>query len=87
VYSGDLSGADGLVRRGRSIYVVENAAGEISEVRYSPASGTATLATVRSVPAAAETPTTAALFGSTLYTVDARFGSMTGPYQVFAIPL
>lgn len=79
-------GADGLVRRGRTIYVVENGAARVAEVRLD---GLATRGKVRAVfpVVGAETPTTAAIFGQALYVVDARFVSMTGPYKVFRVPL
>ena len=86
VYSGELAGADGLSRRGNAIHVVENGAAEISEVTFDPSDGTGTLTDVRPVPGA-ETPTTSALFGSAIYAVDARFGTMTGPYRVFRVDL
>jgi len=86
VYSGELDGADGMSRRGRTLYVVDNATAEIDEIRLDPSSSTGTL--IRSLPVTgSETPTTSALFGSAIYAVDARFGSMTGPYKVFRVDL
>jgi len=85
VYSG-LVGADGMSRRGRTLYVVENGAAQIAEIRLDPSSGTGTLADILPVTGS-ETPTTSALFGSAIYAVDARFGSMTGPYKVFRVDL
>ena len=86
VYRGDLISPDGLARRGTAIHVVDNGAGAIAEVRFDPSDGTGTLVAMRPV-VGAETPTTGALFGSAIYAVDARFGSMTGPYQVFRVPI
>jgi sugar lactone lactonase YvrE len=86
VYSGGLAGADGMSRRGTTLYVVENGASRIAEIRLDPASGTGTL--TRTLPVTgAETPTTSALFGSAIYAVDARFGSMSGPYKAFRVDL
>lgn len=86
VYSGGLDGADGMSRRGRTLYVVDNGAAEIDEIRLDPSTGAGTLR--RSLPVAgAETPTTSALFGSAIYAVDARFDSMDGPYKVFRVDL
>ena len=86
VFSGALPGADGMSRRGQTLYVVNNGAAEIAEIRLDPASGTGEL--VRSLPVTgAETPTTSALFGSSIYAVDARFGTMTGPYNVYRVDL
>ena len=86
VYSGELSGADGMSRRGTTLYVVDNGNGEIDEISLDPATGTGTYQ--RSLPVTgAETPTTSALFGSAIYAVDARFGSGTGPYRVYRVEL
>jgi hypothetical protein len=85
VYTDGLVGADGLVRKGTDLYVVENGAAQISRLRVNPATGLASLAETYPVPGA-ETPTTAALFGNNLYAVDARFGSMAGPYRVYQVP-
>lgn len=81
-----LIGNDGLIRRGTTIYVVENAIGQISAVKIAPNGSTGTVTNVYQVTGA-ETPTTAGLFGNALYAVDARFGSMAGPYQAFRVEL
>ena len=81
-----LQGNDGLIRRGTTIYVVENAIAQISAVKIAPDGSTGTVTDVYPV-AGAETPTTAGLFGNALYAVDARFVSMTGPYKVFRVEL
>ena len=86
VYRNGLDGADGMSRRGRTLYVVNNGTAEIDEILLDPSTGTGSLS--RRLPVTgAETPTTSALFGSSIYTVDARFGSMTGPYRVFRVDL
>ncbi len=80
-----LLGADGMSRLGRTLYVVENAAGRIAVIRFDPSSGTGRLLTTLPV-AGAQTPTTSALFGSALYTVDARLATpFTGPYKVYRV--
>ena len=81
-----LVGNDGLIRRGTTIYVVENAVSQITAVRIAPDGSTGTVMAVYPV-VGSETPTTAGLFGSALYAVDARFGSMAGPYKVFRVEL
>lgn len=86
VYSGGLGGADGMSRRGRTLYVVDNSAAQIAEIQLDPSNGTGTLSRLLPVTGS-ETPTTSALFGSAIYTVDARFGSMSGPYNVFRVDL
>jgi sugar lactone lactonase YvrE len=81
-----LVGNDGLIRRGTTVYVVENALSQVSAVKITPDGSSGVVTNVYSVDGA-ETPTTAALFGNALYAVDARFGSMTGPYKVFRVEL
>ncbi len=82
----ELQGADGLVRRGNVVYVVENGVGQISAVKLTAGGSKATVEAVYPVTGA-ETPTTAGLFGNAIYAVDARFGSMTGPYRVYRVEL
>ena len=65
---------------------VDHAIGQISAVKVAPDGSTGIVADVYQVTGA-ETPTTAGLFGNALYTVDARFGSMTGPYKAFRVEL
>ena len=81
-----LFGADGLIRRGNDIFVVENQVAQVTQVKVSPNSNTGQVLAVYPVNGA-ETPTTAGLFGNALYAVDARFGSMSGPYEVFRVEL
>lgn len=81
-----LVGNDGLIRRGTTVYVVENALNQVSAVKIGPDGSSGVVTNVYSV-VGAETPTTAGLFGNALYAVDARFGSMTGPYKVFRVEL
>ena len=81
-----LLGADGIIRRGNTIYVVENAAAQISAVKIAPDGSAGTRTAVYSVEGS-ETPTTAGLFGNALYAVDAKFGTMDDPYKVFRVEL
>lgn len=81
-----FEGADGVARRGRSMFVVENAASRITHVRINPRRDHARIVDVLSVDGA-ETPTTVAIFGPAVYAVDARFSSMTGPYNIFRVPV
>ncbi|NNL47348.1 MAG: hypothetical protein HKO76_03185, partial [Acidimicrobiia bacterium] len=74
-----LVGNDGLIRRGSTLYVVENGLAQISAVNISPDGSSGFVDQVYPVTGS-ETPTTAGIFGNALYAVDARFGSMTGPY-------
>ncbi len=77
---------DGLVRQGRNLYVVEQGAARVATVRLNPLGTTGEIVRLVTVPGG-ETPTTTALYRRGLYVVDARFDSMTGPYQVTRIPL
>lgn len=66
--------------------MVENALGQVTAVKISPDGSSGSVDAVYPVDGA-ETPTTAGLFGNALYAVDARFGSMAGPYKVFRVEL
>jgi sugar lactone lactonase YvrE len=79
-------GADGLIRRGTTVYVVENGDNRVTAVRISP-DGSSGMITDTYTQVGVETPTTAGLFGSALYVVDARFGTGAGPYKVFRVEL
>jgi sugar lactone lactonase YvrE len=80
-----LMGADGMTRLGSTLYVVENAAARIAVIQIDPATGMGALQEVLPVPGA-QTPTTAALFGAAVYTVDARLATpFVGPYKVFRV--
>jgi sugar lactone lactonase YvrE len=81
-----LLGADGLIRRGTTVYVVENGAAQVTAVKIRSDGSSGWVAEVYPVDGA-ETPTTAALFGNALYVVDARFASGVGPYKVFRVDL
>lgn len=76
---------DGMVRLGRTLYVLENAAGRIAVIQIDPSTGTGTLQEVLPVEGA-QTPATVAVFGSAVYAVDARLGTpFLGPYKIFRI--
>lgn len=80
-----LLGADGMSRLGRTLYVVENAASRIAVIQFDPSTGTGTLLTTLPV-AGSDTPTTSALFGPAVYTVDARLSTpFLGPYKVYRV--
>ncbi len=81
-----FTGPDGLVRQGRTLYVVENGAARISAVQLHRRGKTGRVERVLPVRGA-ETPTTAAIFKHGLYVADARFTSGTGPYKIFRVPL
>lgn len=80
----EFEGADGLARRGRTLYVVENGAARVAKVRLDRKATSGEV--VRVLPVVgAETPTTAAIFGNAIYVVDARFNTQTDPYKVFRL--
>jgi hypothetical protein len=67
------------------LYVVENVAQRIAVIDLDVSTGLGTLRETLAVEEA-QTPTTSALFGSAIYTVDARLGTpFVGPYRVFRI--
>lgn len=81
-----FAGPDGMIRDGRNLYVVEPGASGVTTVRLNRRGTSGQVKRTITVPGA-ESPTTAALFQRGLYVVDAKFFSMTGPYQVTRIPL
>jgi sugar lactone lactonase YvrE len=90
----DLGGAsqltrgDGILLQGQTLYVVRNRENLIAVVELAPnlLSGAVT----RNITNPAfDVPTTVALFGSSLYAVNARFGTPVTPdteYQVVKVP-
>lgn len=79
-----VAGADGLVLVGRTLYIVSSG---VTEIRLSRNLGTGHVVRIIEVPGA-ESPTTADVFGSRLYVVDAKFSTFGDPsttYQVTAI--
>jgi hypothetical protein len=72
---GDLVGADGLVRRGRTLYVVENEEDRIAKVRLAGDLGSGTVVETFTDDDAA-TPTTASFALGALYAVNARFADI-----------
>jgi sugar lactone lactonase YvrE len=70
---GTVTTGDGIVLHGRTLYVVRNAANLVAVVQLAPdlSSG----AVVAEITGDFDVPTTAALFGSSLYVVNARFGT------------
>ncbi len=76
---------DGIVRLGTTLYVNENAASRIAVIDIDPSTGMGTLQDVLPVEGA-QTPSTSAIFGSAVYTVDARLGTpFQGPYKIFRV--
>ncbi len=84
VFSGD-----GLVRRGSSLYVVQNFLNQIAEVALDGRLASGEVVDILTSPNF-DIPTTAAAFGDALYAVNARFTTPPGPdvtYNVVRVPL
>lgn len=71
---GDVANSDGLILRGRTLYVVQNRSNSIAVVRLSGDLRRGTLSGVLTDPDL-QVPTTADLALGALYTVNARFGT------------
>lgn len=85
----DVVNGDGLLRIGRTLYVVQNRLNRISVFALDATAGTATLRRTITDPRF-DVPTTAARWGDRLYLVNARFTSPQEPGTTFnavAVPL
>ena len=84
----DLGGAvvngDGLVLAGRTLYAVEGGKNQITKIRLSPSLGSGVVVDALTSPAF-DVPTTAALFGKSLYAVNAKFGTPPTPATPYEI--
>jgi hypothetical protein len=83
----NVENGDGLVRRGRTLYVVQNRSNLIAVVKLNR-DGTAGSVRERLSDADLDVPSTADLFGPAIYAVNARFGApMTPdtPYQIVRV--
>jgi sugar lactone lactonase YvrE len=78
----DVSGGDGLVRLGRTLYVVQNRLNKITVWDLDRKATTATLTRTITDPRF-DVPTTAARYGDRLYLVNARFTSPQTPETTF----
>ena len=83
-----LTNGDGLLLQGRTLYVVQNTDNRIAVVQLSADLTRGTV--VRAiVDPDFDVPTTIARFGASLYAVNARFGTASGPdatYEVVRVP-
>jgi sugar lactone lactonase YvrE len=85
----DVTNGDGLVRIGRTLYVVQNRLNKITVWGLDRTATTATLSRTITSPHF-DVPTTAARYGNRLYLVNARFTSPQTPETTFtgvAVPL
>ncbi|GGW29570.1 superoxide dismutase [Streptomyces caelestis] len=78
----DVAGGDGLVRLGRTLYVVQNRLNKITVWDLDRKATTATLTRTITDPRF-DVPTTAARYGDRLYLVNARFTSPQTPQTTF----
>ena len=69
---------DGLVLRGKTLYVVQNRLNQIGVISLSPDLSSGTVGVPITDPGF-DVPTTAAMFGDSLYVVNARFGTPPTP--------
>ncbi|MFI8187618.1 SMP-30/gluconolactonase/LRE family protein [Streptomyces sp. NPDC085946] len=85
----DVVNGDGLLRLGRTLYVVQNRLNKVTVFELDPGVTKATLRRTITDPRF-DVPTTAARFGDRLYLVNARFTSPQTPETTFsavAVPL
>ncbi|HYK07109.1 MAG TPA: hypothetical protein VEW11_05015 [Gaiellaceae bacterium] len=80
----DLSNGDGLLLRGRTLYVVQNRDNKVAVFELSRDLSTATFLRALTDPAL-DVPTTIDRFGGRLYVVNARFGTTTPTDQAYHI--
>ena len=81
-----LTRGDGILLRGKTLYVVRNQANEVVELRMSPDFLSATFVDAVTDPNF-DVPTTIARQGSRLYAVNARFGTPSTPETEYDIVL
>jgi len=82
-----VQNGDGILLQGRTLYVVRNQNNQIAVVALGKALTTGTMARTITNPGF-DVPTTIDRFGSTLYAVNARFGTPptpTTPYTVVRV--
>lgn len=79
-----LTNGDGLLRRGSTLYVVRNQLNRIAEIRLDRSYRSGTVIREITNPGF-DVPTTVAAFGSSLYAVNARFGTPTTPATKYTV--
>jgi hypothetical protein len=83
-----LPNADGLVLDGSTLYVVQNFLNRIAAIELATDLTSGVITEYLTTPRL-DVPTTAAIFGSSLYTINARFGTPPNPeaeYHVVKVP-
>jgi hypothetical protein len=84
-----LPTADGMVLKGTNLYVVQNQLNQIAIVALAPGWASGSVVGTITDPNY-DVPTTADIFGNTIYSVNARFGTPATPdtkYDVVGVPL
>jgi hypothetical protein len=81
----DLSNGDGLLLRGRTLYVVQNRDNKVAVFELSRDLTKATFLRAITDPGNLDVPTTVDRAGSRLYVVNARFGTTTPTDQAYHI--
>lgn len=87
--TGSVPNGDGLLLQGKTLYVVQNRLNQIAVIELSPDLSSGTIESYITSPHF-RIPTTIARFGSSLYAVNARFGTTPTPdteYEVVRVPL
>lgn len=87
--AGSVPNGDGLLLHGKTLDVVQNRLNQIAVIELSPDLSSGTIEDLITNPNF-RVPTTIAKFGSSLYTVNARFGTPPTPgthYDVVRVPL
>lgn len=83
---GPLPAGDGLVLSGKTLYVVQNVLNQVAVIQLDPHMGSGVVGEPITDPNF-NVPTTAGLFGSSLYVVNAKFGTPPDgtPYEVIRV--
>ena len=87
--TGSVPNGDGILLQGKTLYVVQNSLNQIAVIDLSSDYSSGTIETTITSPLY-RVPTTIALFGNSLYAVNARFGTPPTPdtdYNVVRVPL
>ena len=85
---GSVTAGDGILLQGKTLYVVRNALNQVAVVKLQPDLSAGRIVASLSSPNF-RVPTTIARFGSSLYVVNARFGTPPTPdteYEVVRVP-
>lgn len=82
--TGAVPSGDGILLQGKTLYVVQNVLNQIAVVELDPDLGSGTIVELITSPDF-RVPTTVAKFGSSLYAVNARFGTVPTPETEYEV--